>query len=142
MRLILFSLLFYSLFVHASEVTLSQEEQRYIKAHPMIRVHNEIDWAPFNFYEDGRAQGLSIDLMNLIAQKVGLKVAYITGYSWNEFLTMMQNNQTRRYAQYRQKTKIAKKYLLFTTPYQSVAHCVVVRNDAPWKIETIQDILE
>ncbi len=141
MRLILFSLLFYSLFVHASEVTLSQEEQRYIKAHPMIRVHNEIDWAPFNFYEDGRAQGLSIDLMNLIAQKVGLKVAYITGYSWNEFLTMMQNNQLDVMLNI-VKNENREKYLLFTTPYQSVAHCVVVRNDAPWKIETIQDILD
>ncbi|MCR1809933.1 transporter substrate-binding domain-containing protein [Sulfurospirillum sp. hDNRA2] len=141
MRFLVFSLLLFSLYVHASEVALSQEEQRYIEAHPIVRVHNEMDWAPFNFYEDGRAQGLSIDVMNLIAQKVGLKVAYITGYSWNEFLTMMQENRLDVMLNI-VKNDDRENYLLFTTPYQSVAHCVVVRNDAPWKIETIHDILD
>lgn len=46
---------------------LTETEREWIKAHPKIRVHNEMDWPPFNFNKNGRPQGLSIDFMNLLS---------------------------------------------------------------------------
>ena len=51
--------------------SLSAKEKAWISAHPIIRVHNELDWPPFNYAENGKPKGFSIDFMDLIAQKTG-----------------------------------------------------------------------
>jgi polar amino acid transport system substrate-binding protein len=95
----LFTALFSLLFVfiplgrYALAIELTAEEEQFVAQSSPIRVHNESDWPPFNFYENGRAQGLSIDVMNRIAEMTGLTVEYISGPSWNDFLGMMRDGQ-------------------------------------------------
>ena len=55
-----------------SSVLLNAEELAWLNNHPVIRVHNETNWPPFNFAENGTAKGYSIDFMNLLARKTGL----------------------------------------------------------------------
>ena len=69
---------------------LTDKEKTWIKNNPIIRVHNETDWAPFNFNDNGKPKGLSIDYMNLLASKVGLQVEYISGPTWNGFMEMIK----------------------------------------------------
>ena len=88
---LLFILLLFSKSSFALQLTA--EEEAFIARGNVVRVHNETDWAPFNFYENGRAQGLSIDVMNKIAEVTGLKIEYITGPSWNEFIEMMRDRR-------------------------------------------------
>lgn len=45
----------------------TKEEKRVFKRTPILKVHNESDWAPFNFNQNGKASGYSIDYMNLLA---------------------------------------------------------------------------
>ena len=77
----------------ADELLLSAEELAWIADHPTIRVHNEMDWPPFNFNVDGQPTGYSIDHMNLIAAKTGLNIEYVSGPSWNQFLEMMRSGE-------------------------------------------------
>jgi len=72
-------------------IELTQEEKEFIIANPLIRVHNEMDWPPFNFNEDGKPLGFSIDYMNLLAEKTGIELQYISGPKWGEFLEMMES---------------------------------------------------
>ncbi len=65
--------------VNAQEIDLTEAETAWIEEHPVIRVHNEMDWPPFNFNENGEPRGFSIDFMNLVADAVGLQVEYISG---------------------------------------------------------------
>ena len=88
-RYILILLFCYNL-IYANQINLTTEEENYLKLHPVIKVHNEANWAPFNFNIDGKPQGFSIDYMNLLASKLGIKVEYISGYSWKEFMSMLQ----------------------------------------------------
>lgn len=69
---------------------LSETEVEYLQANPIIRVNNESGWPPYNFAKDETPQGYSIDYMNLLAQKAGLNIEYVTGPSWNQFLAMMK----------------------------------------------------
>ncbi len=57
-------------------VELTAEERAWIKANPTLRVANEMDWPPFDFAEDGEPRGYSIDLINLIGEKTGLKFKF------------------------------------------------------------------
>jgi ABC-type amino acid transport substrate-binding protein len=74
----------------AVSADLSPEESEWIMANPEIRVGNELDWPPFDFAEDGVAKGYSIDLMKLIADKVGMQLKFVNGYSWSELLEMFK----------------------------------------------------
>ena len=64
-------------------IKFTPEEKAWLEAHPKIRVHNETSWAPFNYYEKGTPKGLSIDYMNIVADKIGIQLEYISGPSWN-----------------------------------------------------------
>ncbi len=74
-------------------LVLTAEELGWIAEHPTIRVHNELDWPPFNFNRDGGPQGYSVDFMNLVAERAGLQLKYISGPSWNEFVEMIRSEE-------------------------------------------------
>jgi len=116
---------------------LTNEEQKWIKDHPVISVHNEKGWAPFNYNEKGIPKGLSVDYIKLLAKKTGLKVQFVTG-EWNELIDMAKakkldvmmnivNSEERR------------EFLKFTPPYTSMLLSMFVR-DGVREIIKIEDL--
>ena len=69
-----------------TQISLAAEELAYVQNNPIIRVHAEELWPPYNFIENDKIKGFSNEYMDLIARKVGLRVEYVTGYSWDEFM--------------------------------------------------------
>ena len=69
-------------------VTLSPVEEQFLQENPVIRVASEMDWTPFDFVENGEPNGYSIDLLRRIAQKTGLNLTWVNGYTWDELLSM------------------------------------------------------
>jgi PAS domain S-box-containing protein len=106
------------------KITLTVEEQAWVKQHPVIRVHNEKDWPPFNYFEYGRPRGLSIDYMGLVAEKLGIEVEYVTGPSWNEFLGLVKRKELDVMLNI-VRTEDRQKYLLYTEPYVKNPNVVV-----------------
>ena len=68
---------------------LTDEEQNYLNHHPVIRVQNETNWPPFNYRENGHPRGFSIDYMDALARQLGVKIQYVNGHSWGEFIRML-----------------------------------------------------
>ncbi len=75
----------------ANGISLSAAERSFIKIHPIIRAHNEQNWIPFNFFRDGKPEGYTIDILNLVAKKLGIKFEYISGPTWDEFMGMLKS---------------------------------------------------
>lgn len=73
----------------SNQINLTAEELAYIKQNPIIRVHTEEQWAPYNFIENNQPKGFSNDYIKLIAEKVGLKVEFMMGISWEDFLLLL-----------------------------------------------------
>lgn len=88
-----FLLLLSGLGAQAAELSLTPEEQAYIAANPTFRAANETDWPPFDFYEFGHPKGLGIDFIRLIAQKAGLNIEFINGYTWAELVEMFKEKK-------------------------------------------------
>ncbi|MEG3638012.1 response regulator [Magnetococcus sp. PR-3] len=112
-------------------IQLTEAEQAWVTHHPTIRVHNERDWAPFNFSQAGQPKGLSIDYMNLLAHKVGLQIQYVTGPSWHEFLGMMKTGQLDVMLNI-VKTPDRQQYLLYTPPYVDNPNTILSRKSTPY----------
>jgi ABC-type amino acid transport substrate-binding protein len=117
------------------KVALTADEQNWLNQHPVIRVHNEKDWPPFNYFEYDSPRGLSIDYMNQVAEKLDIKVEYVTGPSWNEFLGMVKRKELDVMLNI-VKTEDRMKYLLYTEPYIKNPNVIVSSEDNPY--ETIE----
>ncbi len=89
-------------------------------------MHNELDWKPYNFNEVGKPRGYSIDYMNLVAKKLGIKIDYLSGPSWNQFLDMMRGNSLDLMINIA-STKKRRSYLAFTEPYLITSTALYVR---------------
>jgi PAS domain S-box-containing protein len=119
-------------------IVLTAEERTWLDSHSVIRVHNEKDWTPFNFHKNGIAQGFSIDFMNLIAQKMGFRVEYVTGPTWNEFLEMTKRKDLDVMLNIAQSAG-RENFLLFTDPYLELAQALYTRVGTP-PITSIEDL--
>jgi ABC-type amino acid transport substrate-binding protein/signal transduction histidine kinase len=109
---------------------LTEAERDFLKAHPVIRAHNERDWAPFNYYRDGQPQGFSIDLLNLLAQRLGIRIDYVSGPSWDGFIDMLKRGQIDLIDNLVQ-TPDRDQFALFTTPTIAELPSIVSRSDKP-----------
>jgi len=99
-------------------VDLTLQEKEYIQQHPLIKVHAEKNWPPFNFVQNNKASGYNNDLMRLVADKVGLNIEFVIGYEWYEYLEKLKNNEIDIIS----NMKITQDRLKFTafTHYQSL----------------------
>ncbi|MCK5110228.1 MAG: transporter substrate-binding domain-containing protein [Arcobacteraceae bacterium] len=109
---------------------LTKEELNYIKTNPIIKAHNETSWPPFNFNENGIAKGFSIDYMNLLAKKLDIKVDYINGHSWSEFMVMLQTPDIDVIINIA-KNKQREKTISFTKPFYIAQNAIYVNKNNP-----------
>ncbi|WP_028862290.1 transporter substrate-binding domain-containing diguanylate cyclase [Psychromonas aquimarina] len=75
----------------AADISFTEQEKLYLQSAPLIKVHAEKAWRPFNFTEHNQAKGYSNDLIRLVARKTGLKIQFVPGYHWNDYLGMLEN---------------------------------------------------
>ncbi|WP_303512104.1 transporter substrate-binding domain-containing protein [Motilimonas sp. 1_MG-2023] len=71
---------------YANDLKLTPEEEAFLTEHPVIRVSNETDWPPLDFVDNQTPAGYSIDYLDIIADKIGVKFDYVNGYSWFQLL--------------------------------------------------------
>ena len=114
----------------AEQITLTAAEKAFLADHPVIRVGNEMDWPPFDFVENGKATGYSIDLLNLIAEKTGLQFQYINGYTWDELLEMGFRQEIDVFPAM-WKTARRKRHFNFSEPYIDTPYILVIHEDEP-----------
>ncbi|MCK9337466.1 MAG: transporter substrate-binding domain-containing protein [Arcobacteraceae bacterium] len=101
----------------ANKLYLTEEEKGYITNKKTLKVHNETSWKPFNFFAKGVPNGYSIDLMNLLATKLGLEIEYVTGPSWSEFMSQLKKNEIDVMLNII-KTPQRSKFFNFTVPFK------------------------
>jgi polar amino acid transport system substrate-binding protein len=106
---------------------LTEVEKSWLKDNPgPYRVHNELAWPPFNYNENGKPTGYSIEYMDLLARKLGLQIEYISGPDWNGFLDMMRTDQLDIMLNIAQ-TQDRLKYLHFTKPFVNNSIVIITR---------------
>ncbi len=113
----------------ARTVALTPKEREFVKQNPVIRVHNESNFEPYNFFENGRPRGHSMDLIKLLADKVGLEVNVVSGLSWDEYLQMMREGRLDVMMNIVRSDE-RDTYLEFTRPYVRLAQALYRRESS------------
>lgn len=100
----------------SSELNLTPEQIAWIRSHPTIKVAAETDWFPFDFVgENKKHDGLSKDILELIAKKTGLHFDIIPDV-WSNSLAKVEN-KTLDLLPALFKTSKREKNLTFSQPY-------------------------
>ena len=69
-----------------NSAALTPEEQTWVAKKKAITVANTTDWPPFDFAENGEPRGLSIDLIKKVAEKAGLSLNFVNGFTWPQLV--------------------------------------------------------
>jgi HD-GYP domain-containing protein (c-di-GMP phosphodiesterase class II)/ABC-type amino acid transport substrate-binding protein len=77
----------------APQLALSAEDQAFLASLPALKVSNEINWPPFDYTLEGQPRGYSIDVMNLLAEMLGLEFDYVNGFSWPELVEQFREGR-------------------------------------------------
>ena len=111
--------------------SLTQEEQQWLKAHPVIRLGIAFDHPPYEFIDDqGQSQGIIADYLKLIANRLQVTFKRVkkedgTGLSWAQILKAAQNKQLDCVPGLL-KTEERERYLTFTRPYIDFPYVMVI----------------
>jgi len=119
-----------------TSLNLTKKEKKFLKAHPSITAHNEADYPPYNFNEDEKPKGFSIDYLNLLADRLGIKINYISGYSWAEYMDMAKHNKIDVMLNI-MRTPQREKFLHFTQPYAGTKKAIFTNDSS---INTLRDL--
>ena len=132
-------MLAFSYLASAEEIIpLTSQERDWISKHPILKVGNELDWAPFDFAEDGKERGYSIDLLSLVAKKTGLQLEFINGFSWAELMEKFKQGEIDILPAI-METSERREFMRFTSHYFTNPTYLIVRDDID-RIGSIEDV--
>lgn len=127
-------------FAQDSSITLTEEEAAWISLNPVISATFKTDVPPLEFMVNNTPSGFSVDYVNLIAEKIGIKVEYIQDKSWTEQLEMVRRGEIDivHNAIY---TEDRAEYLQYSSPYLDLPMYYYGQFGAQ-TIENISDVMD
>lgn len=54
------------------------EEEAYLASHPVVTLYYETNWEPFEYDDNGRADGITPDLLRAVEQETGIRFRFVT----------------------------------------------------------------
>ena len=129
----------YNEFIYSlTKLNLNTTEKAFIKKIGRLKIQNEMTWAPHNFNENGIPKGFSIDYMNLVANKVGIAVEYISNKSWDEYINMLRNRELDIMLNIVDLPK-RREFIDFTSSYSKLLPSIYTLNNKK-NINTLEDL--
>lgn len=107
----------------------SVEEKAYLDRTALVKMCIDPDWAPFeSLNEDGKHVGIAADLLQLVAQRVGLKIELYRVNTWEESLAASKAGKCQIMS-FLNQTPARDQWLIFTDPVFSDPNILVTREE-------------
>lgn len=129
MKLILiFTFFLYCHFCGYAQVSFTDEEKAWIKAHPTVEFGYEPNWEPYN---GSIYTGIVGDFVNHLEKATGIEFKPIAGITWSESLQRLKNGEIMMVLICAISPE-RKKELLFTDPYIIDPYMVATNKEYPY----------
>jgi ABC-type amino acid transport substrate-binding protein len=110
-------------------VELSLDENNYLKKLGTVNVCVDPDWEPFEMIDqEGNYRGIGADLLHLVAQRVGLKIAILHTKDWDESIAYSKVGKCQIIS-FLNQTPYRDTWLLFTKPHFSDPNVLITREE-------------
>jgi PAS domain S-box-containing protein len=108
-------------------LSLTADEQAWLAEHQVITLGGGI-YPPLNFIDaDGKSIGIAPDYLNLIAQRLGIKINMVSG-DWSEIQTLAKEHNLDGLS-LSLKNRERDKYLDFAGPYTTLQYAIFVNKE-------------
>lgn len=110
-----------------ADAGLTPAEKQWIRARstPVV-IGAETDWPPFDFVFNGRPTGISNELARMAAEKAGLPVTFVHGFTWGERVEKLKAGEVDVLPCIYQ-TEERRNFMEFTSPYAANPSVLIVR---------------
>ncbi len=109
--------------------TLTDEEKEYIQKLGTIKMCVDPDWEPYEKINNkGQHEGISADLIKLIAERTGLTIELIPTKDWKESIEASKAERCHILS-FLNQTPEREKWLIFTKPYFTDPNVLITRNE-------------
>jgi len=110
---------------------LNDKEKEYLQENRVINVCTNPNWRPIEFRDEkGKPQGISIDILKILADKLNIKLNFVKTSSWVESQKFLQEKKCDVLPSAIETDK-RKKYAIFTKPYLNYKLAVITTKDKP-----------
>lgn len=110
--------------------TLTPEEKKYLSTISTIRIANTTDYPPYDFVDQNKPAGFSIDYLRLIGEKLYVTVEFVTDPSWQELMKKFDVGEID-VLHALAKTPEREKKMFFTKPYATAMETLIVKKGVP-----------
>ncbi len=122
----------------SKKINLSKKEQQWLDEHKTIRFTGDPNWLPYEaFDKQGNYIGIVADHLNIIEQKLGIKLKIIPSKSWSESINQLKQGKIEVLSETSDSN--LKSHLIFTQPYASSPIVIVMNKDTDY-VENISQI--
>lgn len=112
-----------------SPLVLSQEERDYIDNLHVIRISNEVDWAPLDYSISGEPRGYAVEFTKLLTDSLGLNIEYVNGVSWSKLVDHYHEKHIEILAPV-YRTEFNKDWGIFSEPLLDMPMALAVKEGA------------
>ena len=120
------------------KIQFTNQEKKYLKSHPILTVQNLSDFPPFNFNENGIAQGYSVEYMRLMGKYMGVDIKFISGKPWKEYLSMLKD-KTLDVIPHIAVTEERKKFVTYTN-FNHIEYTTGMAINRKYNIDSMYDL--
>ncbi len=116
---------------------LTQKQQEYLSRLPPLRVGLMRDYAPFSFSENGKIQGLSVDILYRLQDMTGVEFVPVVD-QWNSLLQLFEKGDLDLIANISDLPE-RRSFTRFTQPYHRIPNVAFTRN-ANFRLNKASDL--
>ena len=110
-------------------IVFTPQEKAYLQKSGTIKMCVDPDWAPFErINEQGRHEGIAADLVQLVAQRVGLRIELYPVKNWDESLAASKAGRCQIMS-FLNQTPARDAWLIFTDPIFSDPNIIITREE-------------
>ncbi|AGX87882.1 diguanylate cyclase [Candidatus Symbiobacter mobilis] len=114
------------------EIALTPEEREYLRRIPAIKMCVDPDWTPFEHIDkQGRHVGIAADLVQRVAQRVGLRIDLYPTKTWEESVAASKVGHCHILS-FLNQTPSREEWLSFTDPIFYDQNIIITREEHPY----------
>jgi signal transduction histidine kinase len=118
----------------SKQVNLSEAEKAWLRQHPVVYWGVDPYWPPFSSFDlQGRASGINVEMVELIAKRTGLKLKLVQTPAWSETLRKAESGEIGFIGGIaRTEEREQSRGLKFTEAYCKFPTAIITRKDTPF----------
>ena len=111
-------------------ISLTDFEKKWLNDNKVVRVPI-IDNEPYYYYKDGEPAGISVEILNLVANSIGMNIEYVPCGSWAELYGGIKYNDKFDLILMSNKTKSSENFLAYSNYYIKIQSVIITRKNSP-----------